>query len=61
MRKNKLYLIGNNSNYWSDTTKATIVKVHVIQKWSKLFFLKYFIWFDSARRALQKCIWKKQF
>ena len=31
----------------------------VIQKWSKMFFLDIFTWFDRARRALQNCIYEK--
>ena len=37
-----------------------LCKVRIVQKWSKFFFLKHFISFGRARRALQKCIWKKK-
>ncbi len=44
-----------------DYRKLNEVKVRVIQKSSKFFFLDIFTWFDRARRALQNCIYQKNF
>ncbi len=38
-----------------------ICKVRVIQKRSKLFFVDIFTWLDRARRALQNCLYLKNF
>jgi hypothetical protein len=50
----------NNRQYLSIlllTNDTNVCKVQVIQKSSKIFFFEFFIWFDRARRALQKCIY----
>ena len=37
------------------------IKMPMIQKWNKMFFLDIFIWFDRARRALQNWRYSKRF
>jgi hypothetical protein len=45
----------------SHVNEKVIIKMHVIEKSSKIFFFDNFTWFDSAHRALQNCIYFKIF